>query len=417
MRYFWLRILIFFIAIFSGDASDMTAVDKNTGLSIYVDWADSPNDFMDYLKKEIPWVTCTRDRRDASVFVLIASSKTGSGGVLYQIQFMGQHDFTGLSDTVSYAAECQISEETLRQQISQRLKLGLVRYASRTAAAEQIMIQPVNRAARTEPAEDHWHHWVFSLSLNGSLSGEQSQSFNYFWGTIAADRVTEIWKINAALQGSYKYNRYEIDSLTTYIDTSRSYSTWLRLVRSLGDHWSVGGGPSFRSSTYTNLKYRISLTPGIEYSFFPYEQAITREIKCSYSLGYSYQQYLEETIYDKIAEQLINQSFMVSVKTRQRWGSVYLSMTLSNYLHDFSRNNLNLHLNNSLQLVRGLSLNLWGSCGLIHDQLYLSKRGLTPEEILLQIRELSSQYEYWGGFGLTYSFGSRFSQVVNPRFD
>ncbi|CAN5874922.1 hypothetical protein BH18ACI5_BH18ACI5_26540 [soil metagenome] len=40
----------------------------------------------------------------------------------------------------------------------------------------------------------------------------------------------------------------------------------------------------------------------------------------------------------------------------------------------------------------------------------------TPEEILLRLRELQSGYEYEISFGISYSFGSIFSSIVNPRF-
>ena len=52
----------------------------------------------------------------------------------------------------------------------------------------------------------------------------------------------------------------------------------------------------------------------------------------------------------------------------------------------------------------------------IRDQLSLPRRGATQEEILLELRELQSGYEYAFEFGLTYTFGSIFSAVVNPRF-
>jgi hypothetical protein len=41
---------------------------------------------------------------------------------------------------------------------------------------------------------------------------------------------------------------------------------------------------------------------------------------------------------------------------------------------------------------------------------------VTPEEILLRLRELQSGYEYRFSTGFTYSFGSLFNNVVNPRF-
>jgi hypothetical protein len=52
----------------------------------------------------------------------------------------------------------------------------------------------------------------------------------------------------------------------------------------------------------------------------------------------------------------------------------------------------------------------------IRDQLSLPRRSATPEEVLLRLRELQSGYEVSAAFGVTYSFGSLFNNVVNPRF-
>jgi hypothetical protein len=56
------------------------------------------------------------------------------------------------------------------------------------------------------------------------------------------------------------------------------------------------------------------------------------------------------------------------------------------------------------------------SASRIRDQIGLPARGATDEEILLRLRRLQSGYEYQFGFSLTYTFGSIFSSVVNPRF-
>jgi len=36
--------------------------------------------------------------------------------------------------------------------------------------------------------------------------------------------------------------------------------------------------------------------------------------------------------------------------------------------------------------------------------------------VLLRLRELETQFEYFTSFGLTYTFGSIYNNVVNPRF-
>lgn len=53
---------------------------------------------------------------------------------------------------------------------------------------------------------------------------------------------------------------------------------------------------------------------------------------------------------------------------------------------------------------------------MIHDQINLVKQDLTYDEILLQRKEIATQYEYYVNFGLSYTFGSIYNNVVNPRF-
>lgn len=42
--------------------------------------------------------------------------------------------------------------------------------------------------------------------------------------------------------------------------------------------------------------------------------------------------------------------------------------------------------------------------------------GATPEEILLMLRELETDFSYSFSVGLSFRFGSLKSNVVNPRF-
>ena len=45
-----------------------------------------------------------------------------------------------------------------------------------------------------------------------------------------------------------------------------------------------------------------------------------------------------------------------------------------------------------------------------------TKGGASLEEVLLQRRQLETTYNYFFQVGFSYSFGSIFSNVVNPRF-
>jgi hypothetical protein len=52
----------------------------------------------------------------------------------------------------------------------------------------------------------------------------------------------------------------------------------------------------------------------------------------------------------------------------------------------------------------------------LRDQLYLSAKGATAEQILLRQRQLETSYRYFYNIGIQYRFGSIFNNVVNPRF-
>jgi len=103
------------------------------------------------------------------------------------------------------------------------------------------------------------------------------------------------------------------------------------------------------------------------------------------------------------------QEMAVKVYLDDMWGvSDYVKkeITYVNYVRD--RKDAQVHIIMADQRTGGGSR--------IHDQLGLPKRGATEEEVLLHRREIATQYSFHAGFGLNYTFGSIYSNVVNPRF-
>jgi hypothetical protein len=160
----------------------------------------------------------------------------------------------------------------------------------------------------------------------------------------------------------------------------------------------------------------FNILPGIEYDLFPYSESTRRQLRILYSVGFKYVNYIDTTIYDKTREPLWLHSLLASYQVVQKWGSVDVSLNYSNYFHDWSKNNLSLYGYLSLRIAKGLSVNFGGGASLIHDQLGLLKQNLSTDEILLRRKELETQYEYYTSFGFTYTFGSIYNNVVNPRF-
>ena len=86
-------------------------------------------------------------------------------------------------------------------------------------------------------------------------------------------------------------------------------------------------------------------------------------------------------------------------------------------MDDFGKNRLTMFGNGDFRIYKGLSASFFGSIGLIHDQLSIPKAGASEQEVLLRRRQLSTSYQYFGYFSLRYTFGSKFANIVNPRFE
>jgi len=70
----------------------------------------------------------------------------------------------------------------------------------------------------------------------------------------------------------------------------------------------------------------------------------------------------------------------------------------------------------SVRVFRGFSFNVRGRFERVHDQLSLPIGDATIDEILLRRKELATDFEYSFEVGFRFTFGSVYSNVVNPRF-
>ncbi|MDQ6717855.1 MAG: hypothetical protein M3Z17_05855, partial [Gemmatimonadota bacterium] len=171
------------------------------------------------------------------------------------------------------------------------------------------------------------------------------------------------------------------------------------------------------SSTYLNQKLAIRAAPALEYNLFPYDESSRRQLTLQYSLGVNHFRYKAVTIFDKITETRPDQSLSVGLGMKQPWGSISTQLSGKSYINDFSKNRLDLYSSADMRLLKGLSFNFFVSASRVRDQLYLAKGRATEQEVLLRRRQLATSYSYYGGFGLSYTFGSIFNNIVNTRFD
>jgi hypothetical protein len=157
------------------------------------------------------------------------------------------------------------------------------------------------------------------------------------------------------------------------------------------------------------------LAPALEFSVFPYSEFTRRQLTFQYTAGANSYDYEEVTLFGKTAEVRYNQSLAISYEMTQPWGSASASVEAAHYFFDLGKYHLNFSTRCDIRLFRGLSLNLSGGASRINDQLYIASRDYTDEQILLRLRRLQTDYEYNIRIGFSYTFGSIFNTVVNPR--
>ena len=368
----------------------------------------------DYVRTEIDWVNYVWDRKEADIHILGTIQRTGSGGWEYTFEFIGNDKFSDITHTLKYVSSSTETWDEVRKGYVDVLKRGLLPFILRTPLFEHITFG-FKRMFKPTSVKDNWNFWVFNVGISGSVSGEKKQNFQSIRGNLSANRVTPELKVRFGLSGNFNESHFEIngDSITS---TSERKNVGGMVVKSIGDHWGVGGWVNLRSSTYNNLKAEFITAPAVEYNFFPYSESTRRQLRCMYRIGYNFSRYFEETIYEKTQENLLEQALSVTFELKEPWGIASTFIEGSHYFHDFAKNKLEMGGRLSLRLIKGLSLSVSGSYARIHDQLSLPKGGASLDEILLQRKELETDFGYHIALGFSYTFGSVFSNVVNPRF-
>lgn len=413
---------LFFLSLLTvlptyGQDTSEVAAQRSEAPRIYIDC--NRCDY-NYIRREVSVVRYVRDPKQADVHVFITEEGTGGGGREYEISFLGRRAFDDLEHTVTRTIGRNATDDETREELTRILKLGLAPFLLNTPIGEQLSLDhPDLNEAQASPRaeEDPWNHWVFEVyGGRVRMSRESNQSnFNSRWGFFA-DRVTETWKTR--LRPYFNFSFVHIEEEEGESITSRNHRHGLNsyAIRSLNEHWSLGLFSDYITRTDRNLKHRVQINPGVEYSVFPYEEASRRSITFTYRLGFTQADYYEETIFFKTNERLANQRLEASVSFEQPWGDVYTGLTGSHYFHDFSHYRIDLFGRASVRIVEGLSLNFWGSFEMIQDQLSLPRGETTVEDVLLDQRELATDFSITGSISLSYTFGSDFADVVNTRF-
>ncbi|HYC51450.1 MAG TPA: hypothetical protein VEB19_10120 [Gemmatimonadaceae bacterium] len=379
----------------------------------------------DYIRTETPWVDFVRDRTDADVHMLITSLGTGAGGERYTINFVGLGLWRSKNDTLRYDFPPGETDDVGRRGLTRVIQLGLAPFVARTPVATRMRMSvedaTADMAQRTTPATDPWRSWVFETDAYAFLEDEARQSRLEWGAEFDASRITSRWKFGTEVETFFAESKFLIDddtatAPTTITSLRESYEGGVVLVKSLGRHWGAGMSAAIGSSTFSNTRLAVRAAPALEFSVFPYDDFTRRQLTVQYSIGVSSFKYRETTIFGRLSETRPTHALVVGYDVNQPWGSAEATLETARYLDNSSQWRLVFGGDLEVRVARGLSIEIGGGASLIRDQLAIAARNATPEEILLELRDLQTDHRYNLSVGLSYTFGSIFNAVVNPRF-
>ena len=397
-------------------ASQVPASEIPARLAIFLDC-----DFCDgeFVRQELTYLDHVRDREVAGVHVLVTQENTAAGGRAQTFDLIGLGPFQGMDFSTVYTINADATESMARDGFLQTLQAALVPYLMQTSMADRVEVDvaPLQAEAsqQAQAEDDPWDYWTIEMYWDGSADFESRQrSFDTRYG-VYVNRVTEDWKLQFRPFFNYNYDRFERNDEAIVSTAHRSgFTTYT--IKSISQHWSVGGYGDVLTETFANVQWRYRLMPAIEWSLYPYQEATRRQLTVAYRVGASHIEYRDTTIYNETEQLLPEHVLNAGYRVIQPWGDADVGINASQYLHDLSRYSVQFNGSVDVRITQGLSIRIGGQLEFIQNQLNLPKGDADLEEVLLRRRQLETDYQAGFSFGFRYRFGSIFNNVVNTRF-
>lgn len=371
------------------------------------------------LKQELTYVNHTIDPSGAQVNLFIVTNRLSNGNRVYDLDFRGQEELVGNQLKFKVSTTSVMTTREVDELLVKRIKLGLAGFLAGTNWADltEFAVQdvPEDQLTEDDDSADSWNNWIFEATARFSTDKESRRGRTDLRLGFEADRTTP--ELRLRFQPNYFYRKQTVVQTDGTELTSLRQDAWVNtsVVRSISDHWSVGFFQSTTSSSFRNIDAGIWIAPAIEYNIFDYKEVPFKEFTIAYRLGWTHNNYTEETVFFKTKENLVRQVLNVDLRLRQRWGQVFAGVSGGNHLNDFSKNRISLRSRANVRLVKGLSFSVSGSYEIINDQISLPRGEASVEDILLGQSQLATNFETDLSFGLSYTFGSLYNNVINTR--
>ena len=400
--------------------ADAPATDR---LNVYLECGGRGCD-LGFYQDQLAWVNWVTDPADADVQASLSAQALPGGGREFQVDFVVT-EIEGGNDRLIHRSSSDDTFQDEMEGIAAILGIGFARYATLVGFRQFIAIRtlepigpdPDERVVDAQEVDDPWNLWVFTVGGSGRFSGSQTRKSKRLNTNFSARRTTPTWKLSFVGSGSILTRDIERSDGSTLSTDERDWRFNVGVTYALADHWSLDLSTlSSKPQPRFNQNFRGAVIPGIEYSILPYEEATRRSVTLRYTVGFTYRDYEETTVFGKLEETLWEEELRLRATMRQSWGEASASINTSHVLGDLDKHNVFLFGSFSFRVIRGLKFNARGNISWVTDQVYVSGRGVTDEEALLRLRTRRSTFNKGLNFGFSYQFGSIFNNTVNNRF-
>ncbi len=395
--------LTFLFSIFS-----VLSFGQENKIKAYIDCRCDEN----YIKQETSFLEYVRDQDLADLEIFIRDERNPTGSRSFEIKIDGNNKYQGINSTGTVVGYINDTSSSLRDKLVNKLKVVLVPFLDK---GDYNLKLDIDSNYTDNPTNDtRWKNWVFEVS--GSYNGDQEESrkTNRYEIEFEIDKLTEDWRIGAELRRNETNRKFYSDD-DVYKSTRKTTSFNGRVVRSISDHFSAGLFFGAYQNTYENIDFNKYIQPAIEYSFYPYKDVLSKEITLAYKIGTGKRNYIEKTIYGYEKQKLSSQTLSLNIRFRQKWGNVSSYLNATQFLNDGSKKRFSLRSDLDIRIFEGLAVRLSGNINLIREQYSLAAGNTSIEDLLLQQRQIATDYRTGFSLGLSYTFGSIYNSIINTR--
>lgn len=379
------------------------------------------------LKQRLDYVDHTTDPATAQVHLFVNTQWLPQGGGIFRLDFSevnkaSPNEAKTNQINFEFSVSATQTAAEIDELLTHRIELALLAFLAATPYADLVKVE-IDReeaavaasAAGTPPEQDPWRSWIFEVFSSVAFSKESLRTTSDIRGGLRIEKVNPDIRIRIDPFYSYWSRVFTTEDGEELLSFRKRIRMGASVVKSISDHWSVGLFGSGEHHSFINIDAGYWLAPAIEYSFFNYNEVPFKEFTAAYRIGMVYNDYLQETILLQKEEALARHILNIDLRLRQKWGNVFAGLTAGSYLHDPSLNRLSFSSRFDVRIIKGLSVNFSGNYQLINDQINLPRGEASLEDILLGQTQLATNFDADLRFGLSYTFGSIYNNVVNTR--